>query len=402
MLLKIEKAKEIIFEKSLPLDVITIDLNEAEGLCIAEEIFADRDFPPTNRSAMDGFAVRAEDILTCPKKLKLIGETSAGSSSNPFVESNTCARILTGAVVPPGANTVIKVEDTEEDVEKVTIFESAELGLNIRKQGEEIRKGKKLICKRKNLNSSQIGVCASVGKQRIKVYKKPKISIITTGKELFSETSDYQIKDYQIRDSNGPSLRSALKKSGFNCSELDTSPDNLDILKSKIKNLIANNDVLILCGGVSVGKYDFVPEAIKSLGAKIQVHGILMKPGKPFLYGTFGENKHIFGLPGNPLSVLAGFHELVLPSLLKMSGFLKKDYCKPFFFPVSCDVNSKNYRTEFLLGQLVFLEKETIVKPLKSCGSGDLISSLEADGVFAVPTKTKIKKGEKVKFTFWN
>ena len=403
MLIKIEKAKRIIFEKINPLKIIEVDLNEAEGFCLAEEIFADRDLPPTDRSAMDGFAVRTADIINCPKQLKLIGETAAGSDERPLVELNTCVRILTGAVLPPGADTVVKVEDTEEDGDCVIILETAKIGLNIRKQGEEVKKGKMVIKSRKILNPAQIGICASVGKHKVKAFKKPKVAILNTGKELFPLDADCEIKDYQIRDSNGPSLQAALRKSGLNLknSKLEVSPDDPEILENKLKKLVADNDVVILSGGVSVGKYDFVPEAIKKIGAEIQIHGILMKPGKPFLYATFGSNKHIFGLPGNPLSVLTGFYELVLPGLLKMSGFSKEDYSRKLFLPVGCDIKSRNYRTEFFLAKLVCLEGATFVMPLKSRGSGDLISSTEADGVFPVPTKTEIKKGEKVEFTFW-
>ncbi len=403
MLIKIEKAKQIIFEKIQPLNIIEIDLNEAEGFCLAEKIFADRDLPPTDRSAMDGFAVQATDIINCPKQLKLIGETAAGSDECPLVKPKTCARILTGAVLPPGADTVVKVEDTEENGVCVTILETAEKGLNIRKQGEEVRKGKMVIQSKKNLDPAQIGICASVGKSKIKVFKKPKVAILNTGKELFPLNADCEIKNYQIRDSNGPSLQAALNNSGLNLknSKIEVSPDDLEILEAKLRKLVVENDVIILSGGVSVGKYDFVPEAIKKIGAEIQIHGILMKPGKPFLYATLGDNKQIFGLPGNPLSVLTGFYELVLPGLRKMSGFSKEDCYKKLFLPVGCDIKSKNYRTEFFLAKLVCLDGTTFVMPLKSHGSGDLISSAEADGVFPVPTNTEIKKGEHVGFTFW-
>jgi len=401
MLMKIEKARKIILERTHALDIIDIALNDAASFCLAEEIFADRDLPPTDRSAMDGFAVRAEDVINCPKQLKLIGETAAGSAECPNVEPNTCARILTGAVVPPGADTVVKVEDTEENGDCVTILESAKEGLNIRKRGEEVKKGNRVIKSRQNLNAAQIGICASVGKSIVKVFNKPKVSVLNTGKELFPLDGDCEIKDYQIRDSNGPALAAALKRSGFKCFGMETSPDDPQILEAKLKKLVANNNVVILSGGVSVGKYDFVPDAIKNIGAEIHVHGVLMKPGKPFLYATLDDNKHIFGLPGNPLSALTGFHELVLPALRKMSGFLKEDCCRKLFLPVDRTVKSKNFRTEFHLAKLVNSGEETLLMPIKSHGSGDLISSAEADGVFAVPANTEIKKGEKVEFTFW-
>lgn len=403
MLINIEKAREIILERAHALNIINSALINAEGFCLAEEIFAERDLPPTDRSAMDGFAARAADVINCPKRLKLIGETAAGSAERPNVEPNTCARILTGAVVPPGADTVVKVEDTEETGSDITILKSATEGMNIRKQGEEVRKGKTVIKSRLSLTTAQIGICASVGKNVVKVYNKPKISVLNTGKELFPFDADCEIKDYQIRDSNGPALQAALNKSGFNQknSKLEISPDDPKILEAKLKKLVTGNDVVILSGGVSVGKYDFVPEAIKSIGAEIHIHGILMKPGKPFLYATLNNNKHIFGLPGNPLSVLTGFYELVLPGLRKMSGLLKGDCNQKLFLPVCCDVKSKNYRTEFFLAKLVCLDGMTFLMPLKSHGSGDLISSAEADGVFAVPTETEIKRGEKVEFTFW-
>ena len=174
------------------------------------------------------------------------------------------------------------------------------------------------------------------------------------------------------------------------------------ILATKLKSAVATSDIVILTGGVSVGKYDYVPESVRKIGAKVLFHGVAMKPGKPQLYATMSRNRHIFGLPGNPLSVLAGFGELILPAIRRLSGFEADECHVSLKLPLTRQVSNKADRAAFILGKLIWGRKGLQVSPLKSCGSADLVAGAQADGVFKVPYGLKkVSAGELVKFTPW-
>jgi molybdopterin molybdotransferase len=261
---------------------------------------------------MDGYAVRAGDLSQCPHDLRLTGEVAAGGGGLPRVEQGACVRILTGAVVPPGADTVVKVEQTSDSGDVVTFLEAPQPGANIRRQGEEVRRGQIILEEAAALGPAQIGLCASVGKDTVRVHGRPRPTVLCTGEEL-REVHE-SVEAHQLRDSNGPALCAALAEAGYHGVGRQIVRDDLDLLAGKIETAAADHDVVILTGGVSVGKYDFVPDAIKRLGATVHFHGVGMKPGKPQLYATLDGGRHLFGLPGNPLSVLTGFYAWVVPA----------------------------------------------------------------------------------------
>ena len=208
-----QNAFEIILNNIHFLGVVTKPLNESMGYLLAEEIFTDRDLPPANRSAMDGFAVRAKDLAELPCTLRLIGEVPAGSPASQKVLSGTCIRVLTGAVIPPDADTVVIVEETEESGDNVTFLKPLKKGSNIRWQGEEARKGELLFGTGTVLGAAQIGLCATVGKAELKVFSRPRIVLLCTGKEL--RDASEPVQTHEIRNSNGPALLTALFEKGY-------------------------------------------------------------------------------------------------------------------------------------------------------------------------------------------
>ncbi len=399
-MITIQDALKSVLSNTRPLKTERLGICDAKGYCLAEDIRADRDLPPTDRSAMDGYAVRAADLRGRNSELRLVGEVAAGNAKLPKVSPGTCVRILTGASVPPGADTVVMVEETTEADDMVVFETNVSKGDNIRIRGEEVRKGRIVLPQATVLGAPQIGLCASVGRATVRVHRLPSIAVLCTGKELRS--AGERVGKHQLRDSNGPALIAALKDAGINAIAHEIVPDELKTLTAKLKAALAKRDIVILTGGVSVGRYDYVPEAVQQVGAKIQFHGIAMKPGKPQLYATAPRQRHIFGLPGNPLSVLTGFYELVLPAIRRMSGRALKACHVTYKLPLNKPLRSKGKRATFFLCKLVAADKGLQVAPVTSRGSADLAAAGQADGVLLVPRNVRqLAAGELVEFSPW-
>jgi len=395
-----KKAWEIVIEHVGPLPSSRVPLTEALGACLGRDVRADRDIPPTDRSAMDGFAVQGDDLAGPATSLRLVGESTAGAGTRPNVSPGVCVRILTGAVVPRGADTVVKVEETTAVNGRVTFLTQVTHGANIRRRGEVAARSEVVLKKGTILGSAQIGVCASVGKAKVWVHRRPNVAVLCTGREL-RDAAD-KVRPYQLRNSNGPSLLAALSDVERIEATQQIIPDDPQVLAAKLASAVKTNDVVILTGGVSVGKYDFVPGAVDQIGAAIRFHGVKMKPGGPQLYATLGGNRHIFGLPGNPLSALNGLHELVLPAVRRMSG-VPIDACRPtLHLPLSSTVRVKSTRWEYVLARLVHSPRGSQLRPLSSLGSGDLVAGAQADGVILIPRGVaEVPAGQVVEFRPW-
>jgi len=395
-----KEALSIVFECVRPLKATRKPLDEALGCCLAEDVVADRDLPPANRSVMDGYAVRSSDVAKCPCTLRLIGEVAAGSAARPRVRPGTCVRVLTGANIPPGADAVVMVEQTDAADGLVTFQRKVPAGSNIRIRGEEAKRGAVLLSKKTVLGPAQIGLCAAVGKAELKVYARPDIAVLCTGLEL--RPVGARVRAHELRNSNGPALLAALRSRGYTNISLEVVPDDVGALTLRIEHAAEKRNVVLVTGGVSVGKYDFVPEAVAQIGATVRFHGVAMKPGKPLLYATLSGNRHIFGLPGNPLSAMTGFHEFVLPALRRMSGMPVKK-CRPSMrLPLDRALRSRKGRVECVLAQLLWKKKGPLVRPLKSHGSADLVAGARADGVVVVPASVQeLPAGSLVEFRPW-
>lgn len=395
-----EQALDLVLGRARPLPAEHRPLIGALGYCLAENVRADRDMPPADRSAMDGYAVRWADLPGCPRALRLTGEVASGSSVRPEVEAGTCVRVFTGANIPPGADTVVMAEHTTENGDTAVFRQREERGANILHRGEDARKGALLLIRGTVLGPLQIGVCASVGKVRVKVRRRPRVAVVCTGKELQEVSA--RVRAYQQRNSNGPALCAALTSWGYGGATYCTVPDRVATLVSKLRRLTSRADVVLMTGGVSVGKYDFVPEAVARIGAVVRFHGVRMKPGKPLLYATLDGNRHIFGLPGTPLAAMVGFHEFALPALNRLAG-VPADACRPaLHLPLASRLVSKAGRVRFVLARVQWHHSVPLVAPIESHSPADLAAGGRADGVIMLAADAgELRRGSVVKFHPW-
>ena len=400
-----EQAWQCVLEHTRPSLHEQRPILEALHHYLAVPIQADRDIPATDRAAMDGYAVRAEDLSAVPASLKVVDEVAAGSPGKPAIATGECVRIFTGANVPPDSDTVVMVEETEPeagmpDDERVRFLHPVTKGQHIFRQGENARAGDILIPAGSRLNATHLGLCATVGCERPDVYRRPRVSIITTGAEL-KDAAD-AVEPHEIRDSNGPMLVAALAENDFSCVGRVSAPDDVEALLEALRGALSESDVVLVTGGVSVGKYDLVPETIQRAGGEICYHGVRIKPGKPQLFAVFPGGKCVFGLPGNPLSVMTGLQEFALPALRHRAG-CPPDRCRPLLrLPLATDVQTKGKRQRYVLGCLVRGGESTMVEPIPSAGSADLVAAGKADGAIIVPAAAKqLMAGTAVDFRPW-
>ncbi len=378
-----EAAWQRVAETTAPLAAVSRPYLECLYHYLAEPVCADRDIPSANRAAMDGFAVRAADTQSMPARLHIIGEVAAGSDAAPILNPGTCARILTGANVPPGADAVVRVEDTPEADDHAIIQVPAKPGQHILRRAENASAGEPLLAPGTRMNPGTLALCAAVGCANPLMHPLPTIAIITTGSEL--KKASEPVAPHQIRDANGPAIFTTLHAHGFAPNEWQSVPDDLAQLIDAISTSLQNHHVNLVSGGVSVGKYDFVPEVIKTLGGTIHYHGIAIKPGKPQLYATFPDGQYLFGLPGNPLAVLTGLHEFVLPALHRISG-CPVEQCRTLLrLPLRTDLQVKGKRRHYQIARLITDQQGTTVQPIPNTGSSDFVSGCKADGMILLP-----------------
>ncbi|WP_316848277.1 gephyrin-like molybdotransferase Glp [Pedobacter psychrodurus] len=313
-MISVKEAKDLISQHITVLSPISIDLAKTSGHILAADIYAPYDIPAFSQSSMDGYAIKFEDH---EKELLLIGEMAAGTANNITIQNGETSRIFTGAPLPQGADTVVMQEKITRLEGKITIQDpNLRLALNVRDKGSEIKAGALAMEKGSLLSPAAIGFLAGIGINNLNVYPMPKVAIIVTGKEL--QQPGKMLEFGQVYESNSYSLSAALKQEAIAQISIYEADDDLEILKNVLQNAIASSDVVLLTGGVSVGDYDFVIEAAAHCGIKQIFHKVKQKPGKPLFFGT-KDQKLIFGLPGNPSSVLSCYYNYVLPALKSLS-----------------------------------------------------------------------------------
>ena len=394
------EALDIVLGCVRPVRAERLALAQAAGGFLAEPIRADRDMPPADRSAMDGYAVRAADLIELPRTLRLTGEVAAGSGAKPRVRSGCCVRILTGANVPPGADAVVMQEDTSAGDGEVTFLAAVERGENIRRRGEECARGDVLLEPPAPLGPVQVGLCAAVGKATVKARRRPGVTVLVTGEEV--RRAGDRVTAHQLRDSNGPALLAALREAGIDSATSRIVGDDPRLLARQLKKATDRCDVVIVTGGVSVGSYDYGPEAIRSIGATVRFHGVEMKPGRPQLFATVGRGRYIFGLPGNPLSVMTGFYEFVLPALRRLAGCDPASCQAALTVTMSAPVRSKGNRATYRLARVTWTQAGPAAVPVDSRGSADIAAGARADGMVIMPVGVKeLPAGATAKFRPW-
>ncbi len=379
-MISVQEAEAIILTNVPECETTSIALPEAVGKILKEPILTDRDLPPYNRVAMDGIAINYTTYEKGNRQFNIEATGAAGAPQLTLKAPENCIEIMTGAVLPEHSDTVIRYEDVQIDngVAQVVI-DTCLKGQNIHLQGKDHKKNTLLIEQGTLLSAAEIGIAASVGKATLQVAVAPKIAIVSTGNELVD--IDEQPLPYQIRSSNVYQIQAQLKQWGIAADRLHI-PDDLNTIKNDLKKAITQYDVLLLSGGVSKGKFDFLPQALEELGIKKAFHKISQRPGKPFWFGT-NNNTTVFAFPGNPVSTftcLIRYFKIWLDAYVKLKPNTRQ------YFALSEEVHFKPDLTYFLPVKLIaHTNGETTVKPSKGNGSGDFANLTNVDGFLELP-----------------
>ena len=386
-MVSVEKALQAVLNSTQDFGVEEIPFIKSVGRILKEEISADRDFPPFNRVSMDGIAIDFASFKQGQKSFEIEGIQAAGSKQIKLQNAKNCIEVMTGAVLPKSANTVIRYEDVTIKNGIATInVASLNDRQNVHLKGKDGNVGDILISENTMISAAEIGVLATVGKSFIKVAKQPKVMIVSTGDELVGV--DEIPLEHQIRRSNVFSLVSLLERLNIS-SETAHVTDEKSVLKSKIKKYLQEYDVLLFSGAVSKGKYDFLPEVFDELGVKKLFHKVAQRPGKPFFYGET-DSCNVFGFPGNPISTFVNCLAYFYPWYYK-SVRLKVDV---EIAVLGEDVFFKPNLVYFLQVKLETRKGELVAFPIKGNGSGDLASLVNTDAFIQLPNDNiEFKKG---------
>ncbi|HEX4823470.1 MAG TPA: gephyrin-like molybdotransferase Glp [Candidatus Polarisedimenticolaceae bacterium] len=395
----VAEALEIVLGAAAPLGAETVPLAEARGRFLAEPVAADRDAPPSDRSAMDGFAVRAKDAAA-GAVLRIGGELPAGRSADGVrVLAGTAIRIFTGAVVPEGADAVVMVEATDEDrgTGRLTVREAAVPGQHIRRRGEDARAASPVLEEGRNLGPAEIAALASVGRATVRVGKRPSAVVLSTGDEIVGIAD--APAPHQIRNSNAPMLTALLRDEGAAAEERGNVADDPEALAAAIEAAGAS-DLVLLSGGVSVGDYDLVEDAVRRCGYDVLFHNVAMRPGKPLLAAR-RERRLLFGLPGNPLSAFAGFRVFVLPAVRRLMGDPAPRPARRRAVLAEA-LRQRPGREGYVLARLTWPDGEPVAVPVRSASSGDVLSLARANAFVVVPAGTSsLDAGARVDVMAW-
>jgi len=371
------EALEIVLGEARRLEAVFVPLAEALGGVLAEAAVADSDLPPFDKSAMDGYAVRAADVARLPADLAVIEELPAGQAPSRLLAPGTCAKIMTGAPVPAGADLVVPVEDTERLPDgRVRILRASPDRRHICPRGEDVRCGAAVLEAGRVLRPQEIGLLASVGRDRVPVYRRPRVAVLATGEELVPVSA--VPGPGQIRNVNSSSLLACCCAAGVAADDLGVARDEKTDLRAKIAEGLTR-DVLIVSGGVSMGEWDFVPKVFEEAGVAVRFATVRMKPGKPTVFGTCG-GRLVFGLPGNPVSTLVGFRWFVWPALRKMMGH-PEPAPQPLDARLLVPVKVRDDRTTFVPAVLRGEPGGWAVTPVMTHGPADLVGFSKVDGL---------------------
>jgi molybdopterin molybdotransferase len=384
-MIQVDKALSIIAENSIKMPVRKVKVNKSLGYILAETVYAPIAMPPFRQSAMDGYAFTHSEN----KQYDVIGISQAGDNDKHKIKDSQAIRIFTGAFVPDSVDTVVMQEHVTVDGDSITIDKMPEPNANVRAKGEQVNEGDIMLEKNTLLTPAGIGFLACLGIREVSVYSKPKVAILVTGNELVQPGK--KLKLGKIFESNSIMLQAALETTGIKKVKVFRVKDDLKATKKVLKKLLEKYDMILVSGGISVGDYDFVKEALLKNGVEELFYKINQKPGKPLFFGS-KEEKLIFALPGNPASSLTSFYVYVLPALKKMMGF-EDIHLKRIVRKLSTAVINTTGKTLFLKA----LYDETHVSVLDSQSSAMLNTFATANSLLFVPyDSTEIKKEENV------
>ncbi|MEP0870902.1 molybdopterin molybdotransferase MoeA [Trichocoleus desertorum AS-A10] len=410
-MLPVKQAEALILSLVNPLspaqDTEVLDLLSASQRILAAAVTSALDFPHWDNSAMDGYAVRFADVQSCkaeqPATLDIVEEIPAGYQPQQTIQPGQAARILTGAMMPAGADTVVMQERTQRQGDRVTILEAPEFQAFVRQRATFYQAGTLLLQPGIQLNAPEIAVLAAAQCAQVSVYRRPRVAILSTGSELVAP--DQPLQPGQIVDSNQYALAALVQQLGAEPLLLGVIPDEPEALKSAIAQATATADVVLSSGGVSVGDYDYVDEILATLGAEIHIRAVAIKPGKPLTVATFAAPQApqarsvlYFGLPGNPVSALVTFWRFVQPAIRKLSGLAQG--WEPTFIKARTqqDLRSDGKRESYLWGYLQLVDGDYEFRLAGgSHSSGNLINLAQTNGLAMLPVgQTAIATGTEI------
>jgi molybdopterin molybdotransferase len=380
--LSVEEALAHILATVHVLEADRVDLLQAAGRVLAESVTADRDIPPLTNSAMDGYAVRDSDLAAeSPIRLRVVGEVAAGYVSDVTVAAGQAMRIMTGAPVPDGADTVVRFEDTSLDGDTVEILEMPRPGANVRQAGEDVRAGQIVLEPGTMLRPQEIGMLAAVGCVAVAVVRRPQVAILATGDEVISP--DQTPSPGQIRDANSYTVAAQVQEAGGEPLLLGVARDREELVQRGLREALGRQaDFIITSGGVSVGDFDLVKQVLAAEG-EMHFWSLNMKPGRPLAFGMVG-GVPLLGLPGNPVAAMISTELFARPALLKMQGFT--DWARPAVRAyLAQPIARKDGRRHYLRVQLRETESGYEAMLTGDQGSGILNSLLQADGLAIIP-----------------
>ena len=381
-----------------PLSPLDLGLMDAHGCVLTEDVVAEAALPGFDNSSQDGYAVRRDDVLgaspTRPVVLPVTGDVAAGPASPLRVQPGVCVRIMTGAMMPAGADAVVPLEWTDGGISSVSITRVPDAGAYVRRVGEDVAAGETVLTAGTLLGAAQIGIAAAVGRARLVVRPRPRVVVVSTGSELVE--AGQALSPGRIADSNSPALTAAALEAGAIAYRVGIVPDDPRTLASTLEDQLVRADLLVTSGGVSVGAYDVVKEVLSRLGT-VQFDKVAMQPGMPQGFGTIGPDATpVFGLPGNPVSALVSFEAFVRPALRKMLG------ATPLERPRVRAVTSKALtapagKAAFLRVLLEVRKGAYVVTPVSGAGSHLMAGMARANALAIVPVGVeKIAAGEPV------
>ena len=396
-MLLVEEEQRRVLEEVAPLGIEQVAFTEALGRVLREDIHAPSDVPQADNTAMDGYAVRAEDIAGAsegsPAVLRVIENLPAGSVATRTVDSGTAVRIMTGALMPAGADTVAHVEITDGGSELVRVIRPLKRGTNVRRQGEDMRTGDLVLREGAPIHAAEIGVLASVQRAVVRVGRRPTVAILSTGDEIVEVDQPRALG--QVVNSNSYSLAALTVEAGAIPRMLGIVRDSLDATTTAIESAL-QSDFIVSSGGVSVGAYDFVKDTLDAMGAQTKFWQISMKPGKPVVLSRLKDRLY-FGLPGNPVSCMVSFLLFVAPALRKAMGQQTNLIPPTAMVRLSSPLKSRGDRRNYLRIRVVAREGMLIGIPMRAQGSGVSTSMVAANGLAVLEEGvTVVEAGELV------
>ncbi|MDL5048000.1 molybdopterin molybdotransferase MoeA [Oscillatoria amoena NRMC-F 0135] len=388
-MVSVQEAVQII--RSVPCRVGTeeVRIHDCVGRVLAEPIVADRDFPPFNRVAMDGIAIKSSVFGPGKTEFQVEGFQAAGSPVQRLVNDQSCIEVMTGAVLPEGTDAVVRYEDLSISGGLARInIDHVISGLNIHPKAQDATSGEVLLKPGQLISPAEVALLASVGKNNVLVYAFPKTVVISTGDELVPITTKPEV--HQVRRTNVYALQAAMKQVHWPADEQHLPDQEVEIRK-RLADLIARYHVLILSGGVSKGKFDFIPKTLTTLGVEQHFHQVSQRPGKPFWFGSRSDGKVVFALPGNPVSTYVCFYRYILPWMMELMEVQLGQTSAILSERVTFAPNL----TYFLQVSIFDERGKRLAKPVPGGGSGDFVNLKEVDGFVELPAdKSEFKKGE--------